>query len=464
MGEQKIHFVTGRLAELALREILHPLAAEAGFEYTVQVMPITVAALMSVDWISKRIEVPAQTDRVILPGYCRGDVAGLANKLGVPVEIGPKDVRRLPQFFGKQVTPPDLSTYDIKIIAEINHAPLKTIDEVVEMAKALAADGADLIDIGGVPGTVSLNIADYVRAVRDQGLRVSIDSLEVEEIAAAVRAGAELVLSVNQSNREAAADWGCEVVVIPDEPSDLGSMRETMELLGNRKVKFRVDPILEPIGLGFANSLGRYIETRREFPECEMMMGIGNLTELTDVDSAGVNFMLLGICQELGIRTVLTTQVINWARSSVVECDIARRMVAYACRNRVPPKNLSEQLVVLRDSRLLNFSESQIEQLAEQIRDHNYRILANDGNLHLLGSGEQFSGTDPFAVFDALAATEPDNLDASHAFYLGFEMCKAMIANQLGKNYVQDEALEWGHLTVEEKLRHRLSKKRKREI
>ena len=82
----------------------------------------------------------------------------------------------------------------------------------------------------------------------------------------------------------------------------------------------------------------------------------------------------------------------------------------------------------------------------------------------MLGSGEQFSGTDPFAVFDALAATEPDNLDASHAFYLGFEMCKAMIANQLGKNYVQDEALEWGHLTVEEKLRQRLSKKRKREI
>ena len=67
---------------------------------------------------------------------------------------------------------------------------------------------------------------------------------------------------------------------------------------------------------------------------------------------------------------------------------------------------------------------------------------------------------DPFVVFDQLVTTEPKNLDASHAFYLGFEMCKAMIANQLGKNYTQDEALDWGHLTVEEIDRHRIKRKR----
>ncbi len=54
-----------------------------------------------------------------------------------------------------------------------------------------------------------------------------------------------------------------------------------------------------------------------------MMMGIGNLTEMTDVDSAALNVLLLGICQELGIGSVLTTEVINWARSSVRECDLA---------------------------------------------------------------------------------------------------------------------------------------------
>ena len=57
-------------------------------------------------------------------------------------------------------------------------------------------------------------------------------------------------------------------------------------------------------------------------------------------------------------------------------------------------------------------------------------------------------------------ASKPKNVDASHAFYLGFEMCKAMIANQLGKQYTQDEALNWGFLTAPEVDRHRLKKSR----
>ena len=32
-----------------------------------------------------------------------------------------------------------------------------------------------------------------------------------------------------------------------------------------------------------------------------MLMGIGNLTELTAADSTGVNALLIAICQELGI-------------------------------------------------------------------------------------------------------------------------------------------------------------------
>ena len=57
-----------------------------------------------------------------------------------------------------------------------------------------------------------------------------------------------------------------------------------------------------------------------------MMMGVGNLTELTDVDSAGVNTILVGFCEELKIRSVLTTTVINWARSSVREIDLVRKL------------------------------------------------------------------------------------------------------------------------------------------
>ena len=83
-----------------------------------------------------------------------------------------------------------------------------------------------------------------------------------------------------------------------------------------------------------------------------MMMGIGNITELTEVDSAGVNMVLAAVCEELGIQSVLTTQVINWCRSSVAEFDAARRLIHHAVAARTIPKHLSSALVMLRDARL----------------------------------------------------------------------------------------------------------------
>ena len=331
------------------------------------------------------------------------------------------------------------------------------------MASKMRNDGATLIDVGCEPNSCWAGVGAVVSALVAEGHRVSIDSLNPAEISPAVAAGAELVLSVNSSNREAAPDWGCEVVVIPDDIRDIHSMEETIDLLASKNAPLRIDPILEPIGLGFAASLERYMQARRRWPEAEMMMGIGNITELTDVDSAGVNVVLLAICQELQIRSVLTTQVINWARTSVKECDIARRLVHYAINQSVPPKHLSEELVQLRDAKVLEFGLEQIEELALNIKDNNYRIFAEQEKVHLLGSGKHFSDADPFVVFDQLAESGAANLDASHAFYLGYEMCKAMTALHLGKQYSQDEALDWGFLTRPEIDRHRLKKRRNRD-
>jgi hypothetical protein len=212
-------------------------------------------------------------------------------------------------------------------------------------------------------------------------------------------------------------------------------------------VPLRIDPILSPIGFGFAQSLGRYLEARNRWPEAEMMMGIGNLTELTDADSAAINVLLLGFCQELGIRSVLTTQVITWARTSVCECDLARRLAYHAVTHRTLPKRLDERLVLLRDAKLLRHGPEAIAQLASSIKDHNYRIFAEDGLLHLVSAGMHLMSQDPFDLLKQLQAGQPSNLDASHAFYLGYEMAKAVTALTLGKNYRQDEALDWGFLT-----------------
>jgi len=462
MSKEKFHFVTGRLAESALREILPKVASQAGFEFSIQVLPITVAALLTPKWVAPRLEIPTATTKLILPGYCLGDLKPIEAITSIPIERGPKDLRRLPEYFGQTPDTSDFGKWDIDIIAEINHAPQLELDVILSQARSMANDGATLIDVGCEPNSTWIGVADCVKALKDLGLRVSVDSLNPLEIAPAVAAGAELVLSVNCTNRDAALDWGCEVVVIPDDIRDITSMETTIDHLAEHGVPLRIDPILEPIGLGFANSLKRYIEARQRWPEAEMMMGIGNITELTDVDSAGANVLLLAICQELGIRSVLTTQVINWARSSVKECDLARQLVYYAVNRQVPPKHLSEQLVVLRDAKLLEFGIEQIQQLASQIKDNNYRVIAEDKQVHLLGSGLHFHNEDPFLAFDQLMESQPTNVDASHAFYLGYEMCKAMIANQLGKQYTQDEALDWGHLTVPETDRHRLKRSRNR--
>jgi len=263
------------------------------------------------------------------------------------------------------------------------------------------------------------------------------------------------VLSVNSTNREAACNWGCEVVVIPDDPTTLSGLDETVDLLAKQGVPLRIDPILEPIGFGFAASLGRYLEIRRRYPDVEMMMGIGNLTEMTDVDSAGINVLLLGICQEERIRSVLTTEVINWARSSVRECDLARRLVHYAVCQRVPPKRLEPNLVMLRDPKVFEHGSEQLGLLALQIKDNNYRLFSEGGQLHLIGAGLHLQETDPFLLFQRLLDSKPKNIDSAHAFYLGYELAKAVTALTLGKEYRQDEALDWGLLTVEEKS-HRL--------
>jgi dihydropteroate synthase-like protein len=239
------------------------------------------------------------------------------------------------------------------------------------------------------------------------------------------------------------------VVAVPDVPADLQGLDETLEVLSRDGVPHRIDPVLEPIGFGFAGSLERYLLARRKYPHTAMLMGVGNLTELTDVDSAGINVLLLGFCQELGIHSVLTTEVINWCRSCVRELDLARRLVWFACRRQVLPKHLEPGLHLLRDPKLRSFGAEQLKELAEHINDRNFRLFAEGSALHVINGQMHLEGTDPFALFAEMHRREA--IDPSHAFYLGFELAKAMTALTLGKNYVQDQALQWGFLTRPEK-------------
>jgi dihydropteroate synthase len=444
-------FVTGRLAEFALRKTLDDLSPRAGFTAEIAVLPITVAALMTPRWVARHLDVPEGIDRVILPGYCGGDLGPIVERArGIPVESGPRDLRDLPRHFGR-AGELNLSygQYDIEILAEINHAPHLERQEMLRQADQFRSQGADVIDLGCVAGTTWAQAGDAVAALRDKGMRVSIDSFDPTEIALAVSAGAELVLSVNATNRVHAPEWGVEVVAIPDQPGSLTGLDETIEFLLRRAVPFRVDPILEPIGFGFAASLHRYFDIKGRYPDAAMIMGVGNLTELTDVDSAGVNTILVGLCQELEIQSVLTTAVINWARSSVKELDLARRLAYHAVKEHTLPKHLEPRLVALRDPKVAEFGTDNLAELQRLIRDPNWRIFAEGGMIHALNNERFLSDRDPFVLFDQMGVT-----DASHAFYIGYELMKAKTALTLSKSYRQDQALEWGFLT-EPEVSHR---------
>jgi dihydropteroate synthase len=445
---RRVRFVTGTLAEPALRRVVGGLDLPGGAD--VAVLKITVAALMTTSWIAQRLEPAPDVDLVLIPGLCEGDPKVIEDRIGVKVEKGPKDLREIPRFFGRAADA-SYGAWDIEILAEINNAPRLTLDDIRRDAERYRASGADIIDVGCTPGLPFPTLAEVVRELIGAGMRVSIDTMDAGEIRAAVAAGAELVLSVNGTNADvipALADAGARAVVIPDPGSGLDSLEPTMRAMERAGVRYLIDPILEPIGIGFTASLERYAQARRRWPETEMMMGIGNLTELTSADTTGVNAVLIGVCQELGIRAVLTTEVIPWARGAIREIDVARRLMHYAVSHHTIPKGIDDRLVTIKDPEVLTYSESELRALQTAITDPNYRIFADRDAITVFNSERYVRGTDIQGIFNQLEVEDP-----AHAFYLGRELAKASLAVALGKTYRQEGVLTWGYLTPPEDTR-----------
>src|SRR5207244_13329707 len=74
------------------------------FDFSVAVLPITVAALATAPWIARHLDVPPGVDRVVLPGLCQGDLEPVRARAGTTVERGPGDLRDLPEFRSEEHT------------------------------------------------------------------------------------------------------------------------------------------------------------------------------------------------------------------------------------------------------------------------------------------------------------------------------------------------------------------------
>lgn len=440
---ERLLFLTGRLAEHSLQRVLaalEPPGAETGFRWEVREIGLQVAGLMTADMIRRRVPAPVAADRIIVPGRCRGDLEALSLHYGVPVQRGPEELKDLPQFFRRQAQPVALDRHAVMIFAEIVDAPRLDVPAIVARAAALAADGADVIDLGALPDTPFDHLVEAVQALKAAGHRVSIDSLDPQVLLTGGRAGADYLLSLTLDTLWVADEVAAVPVVIGRTPQDEASLWQAVDTMRARGRPFLADAVLDPIPFGFLASLGRYERLRARHADLPILVGVGNLTELVEADTSGINAVLLGICAELGAAAILTTQVSPHARRAVREADWARRIMHAAERHRMLPKGLSDALMTVHDKRPFPDSAPEIAAVAAQVRDPNFRVQVAAEGVHVYNRDGLRTGTDPFALWPQLGL----EADASHAFYMGVELARAQIAWQLGKRYVQDQELAWG--------------------
>lgn len=430
-------FLTGRLAEKQLRSILEKMQPD--FTYTVHQLGVKVAALMTTEMIFRRLKETFGANRVVIPGRCRGDVDALSKQLGLVVERGPDELKDLPMYFGKQAHRYDLSQYRVKIFAEIVDAPNISVDAILERAFYFKENGADVIDIGCLQNTPFPHLEEAIQALKQAGFLVSIDSLNNTDLIKGGKAGADFLLSLHESSLWVAEEVAATPILIPEHHGDLTSLDRAIKSMQSNQRPFIVDPILDPIHFGFTESIVRYYEVRKKYPGIEMMMGVGNITELTHADTTGMNALLLGICSELDINQILATEVSRHACRAVKEADKARRIMAAAKDQGTLPKHIDASLMAVHEPAPFPYSQVEIKELAGQISDPSFRIQNSSEGVHIFNRDGFHTATDPFDLYPKLGV---DN-DAGHAFYLGVELARAEIAWQLGKRYNQDQPLEW---------------------
>lgn len=436
---ERVVLVTGSLAEPRVKRVAEQVASDA-LEPVVANVGVKVAALMTTDIVERRLKLPEGADRVVMPGRFRGDLERLSDFFGTRFERGPDEVADLPEYLGHAREKVDLSQYNMTIFAEIVDATLMTPAQIVERSRKLRADGADVIDLGCLPDSPFPHLEDAIAALHADGVRVSVDSFNAEELSRATKAGADFLLSLSEKTIGIADEGPAVPILVSAGATDMESLDRVIDIMIAKGKPFYADPILDPIHYGFAASIARYVDLRNRRPDVPILMGIGNVTELTDADTTGINALLMGLCSELDITAVLAVQVSPHARTAIREFDRARREFYAAKKAGSLPQGFGGGLMALRDRKGFASTPEEIATLAPQIRDVNYRIEVAEDGVHIYNRNGHHVADDPFKLFPHLDT----KADAGHAFYLGVETARAEIAYRLGKRYAQDEPLEFG--------------------
>ena len=439
---EHIVFLTGKLAKISLEKVLSDISSKNEFTYDVIDIGVNVAALATINIIIKKLDLKdvLTATKIIIPGRCRGEIKDLENYSGKKCVRGPEELKDIPRFLGLQGKNLDLSKYDTKIIGEITEAPNMSVKEIIKQADTYKKDGADIIDIGCLPSTEFPHLSETIQELKNQNFMVSIDSLDEKNLISGAKAGADFLLSLQEKSIWIMNEVEAIPIVIPDYPREEKKFYKLIEKLLKDDKEFIADSILEPINFGFTDSIVRYHSFRKNFPSVEIMMGIGNLTELTHADTAGMNALLFGIASELEINYALCTQVSEHCNKAIIEGNFARRIMYTTKTYSMPPKDISNKLLNLHERKPFPYSTSELKEMWSNVKDKNYRIYVNQDGIHVFNNKNFYTEQDAAEFYQHLDIKNDDG----HAYYLGMELARAEIAFLLGKRYDQDEILKWG--------------------
>jgi dihydropteroate synthase-like protein len=490
----KILIATGRLAENTVRKAI-------GEKADILVADIDIAAFITPKKLIKTFKEAGLSktyDLILLPGLVSGDFSKASEELGCKIRLGPKhayDLGFVLPFAGKiefsekipacellsdvrkemafeLIRKTEEEAFSLLMLREIKiggKTRMKVMGEIVgamEMdapslqakIEAFIARGADIIDLGATLNTrpEQAKKAVYIAKAYTEA-PISIDTLDPELIKEGVKAGADLVLSLNSTNLEIAgpivARAGITAVIIPDEERSLESLVNNIKVarkLGIKKII--ADPVLDPVGHNITESIVRYHAFYRMYPEIPVFLGVGNVTELMDVDTIGVNATLCGIGAEIGASILFTPEFSDKAQGSIEELKRASEMMMLSTIRESSPKDLGLDLLYIKEKRrrpdyplpqnLIQARPSKswrvdpagpirISIVPDRINGSGGLIVAEHEKTSVVGKKAK-------EVIDTLLELElVTRLD--HAAYLGRELEKAEIALKFNRIYAQDD-------------------------
>ena len=214
-------------------------------------------------------------------------------------------------------------TSRMKVLAEIMDAHRE--EDIAGRVEQYFSCGADIVDLGFGFDATPDDVKRVFSEVEEIDRPLAVDTQDPDLIRAALFR-ADLVLSLQEANipkvGKDVAQAGAAAVVVP------GESTLTKNIARARRAGISciiADPLLQPVGSGLVASL-------RQFKDygCPLFFGAGNVVELLDADSIGVNALLAGMAMEAGASIIFTSEHSDKTRGSVKEMRRATEMMVLA--------------------------------------------------------------------------------------------------------------------------------------